>query len=166
MYGTFNGLSSVQVITFTGSQPALMAYLGVGDEFGAFVTTADINGDGFRRRHHRNTRRNASRSRNNAGAVHVLYGTNNGTTTDKTNYSFTSPNHSRNSQTNALFGSSIITIRRRHHHRSTRNNHKRQHQRRINLLPQQIITKQSQESNLSSYFPSSRQLHEKFLCAL
>ncbi|GIS55872.1 MAG: hypothetical protein Ct9H90mP30_5570 [Actinomycetota bacterium] len=97
MYGTGNGLSAANDHYFTQNSSGVDGVSGVGDEFGAFVTTSDINDDGFRTSSSEHPEKRIS-SRNNAGAVHVLYGTNNGTTTPNDTFLYVSQSLFRGQQ--------------------------------------------------------------------
>ena len=110
MYGTGNGLSAANDHYFTQNSSGVDGVSGVGDEFGAFVTTSDINDDGFSDVIIGTPGERIS-SRNNAGAVHVLYGTNNGTTTANDTFLYVSQSlFTGSSQSNARFGTSVTVI--------------------------------------------------------
>ena len=110
MYGTGNGLSAANDHYFTQNSSGVDGVSGVGDEFGAFVTTSDINDDGFSDVIIGTPGERIS-SRNDAGAVHVLYGTNNGTTTANDTFLYVSQSlFTGSSQSNARFGTSITVI--------------------------------------------------------
>ena len=110
LYGTDNGLSADNDHYFTQNSRGVAASAQVGDDFGAFVTTSDIDDDGFSDVIIGAPGERIS-SRNNAGAVHVLYGTANGTATDNDTFLYASQNlFTGSSQSNARFGSSIAVI--------------------------------------------------------
>ena len=110
MYGTANGRTAANEHYFTQNSSGVDGVSGVGDEFGAFVTTSDINDDGFSDVIIGTPGERIS-SRNNAGAVHVLYGTNNGTTTANDTFLYVSQSlFTGSSQSNARFGTSVTVI--------------------------------------------------------
>ena len=110
IYGTANGLTSAGDHYFTQNSRGIGGVSAVGDEFGAFVTSGDINDDGFDDVIIGAPGERIS-SYNDAGAVHVLYGTANGTTTTDDMFLYASQSaFTGTSQTNARFGTSIATI--------------------------------------------------------
>ena len=110
IYGTAEGLSSAGDHYFTQNSRGIGGKSAVGDEFGAFVTSGDINDDGFADVIIGAPGERIS-SYNDAGAVHVLYGTANGTTTTDDLYLYASQSaFTGTSQTNARFGTSVATI--------------------------------------------------------
>ena len=110
MYGTANGVTVENNQYFGQRSNGVQGTVAVGDEFGAFVTTGDLNSDSY-----------ADiiigipgeriGSRNNAGAVNVLYGTANGTTATDNTYLYVSQSRFTGiSQSNARFGTSVAVI--------------------------------------------------------
>ena len=98
-------------MTITGVREATApGYVGVGDEFGAVVTTGDLNEDGYDDVIIGVPGETVS-SRNDAGAVQILYGSATGSITDGAEMLYVSQSaFTGTSQTNARFGSAITVI--------------------------------------------------------
>ena len=108
LYGTENGTTSVDD-DYWGQRSNGVGYVGVGDEFGAVVTTGDLNEDGYD-----DVIIGVGEtvsSRNDAGAVQILYGSATGSITDGAEMLYVSQSaFTGTSQTNARFGSAITAI--------------------------------------------------------
>ena len=110
LYGTENGATASGDDYWGQRSNGVPGYVGVGDEFGASVTTGDLNEDGYDDIIIGIPGETVS-SRNDAGAVQILYGSANGSTTDGAEMLYVSQSaFTGTSQTNARFGSAITVI--------------------------------------------------------
>ena len=110
LYGTENGTTSVDDDYWGQRSNGVPGYVGVGDEFGAVVTTGDLNEDGYDDVIIGVPGETVS-SRNDAGAVQILYGSATGSITDGAEMLYVSQSaFTGTSQTNARFGSAITAI--------------------------------------------------------
>ena len=110
LYGTENGTTSENDNYWGQRSNGVPGYVGVGDEFGAVVTTGDLNEDGYDDVIIGVPGETVS-SRNDAGAVQILYGSAAGSITDGAEMLYVSQSaFTGTSQTNARFGSAITVI--------------------------------------------------------
>gem|GEM_PF-1540494 len=110
LYGTANGTTSENDNYWGQRSNGVPGNVGVGDEFGAVVTTGDLNEDGYDDVIIGVPGETVS-SYSNAGAVQILYGSASGSTTDGAEMLYASQSaFTGSSQTNGLFGSAIAVI--------------------------------------------------------
>ncbi len=110
LYGSENGTTAVNDNYWGQRSNGVPGYVGVGDEFGAVVTTGDLNEDGYDDVIIGVPGETIS-SRNDAGAVQILYGSAAGSITDGAEMLYVSQSaFTGTSQTNARFGSAITAI--------------------------------------------------------
>jgi hypothetical protein len=110
LYGTENGTTASGDDYWGQRSNGVPGYVGVGDEFGASVTTGDLNEDGYDDIIIGIPGETVS-SRNDAGAAQILYGSATGSTTEGAEMLYVSQSaFTGTSQTNARFGSAITVI--------------------------------------------------------